>query len=130
PGFITMGQRLGSEKLDRYIREFGFGSSTESGIAGESKGILFSKEAFGPVEQATTSFGQGISVTPIQQVQAVAAAINGGKLYKPYIVKSIKDSDGKTIKEFKPELKRQVISEETSAKVRHALESVVANGSG
>lgn len=130
PGFITMGQRLGSEKLDRYIREFGFGSSTESGIAGESKGILFSKEAFGPVEQATTSFGQGISVTPIQQVQAVAAAINGGKLYKPYIVKSIKDSEGKTLKEFEPELKRQVISEETSAKVRHALESVVANGSG
>lgn len=130
PGFITMGQRLGSEKLDRYIRAFGFGSSTESGIAGEAKGILFSKEAFGPVEQATTSFGQGISVTPIQQAQAVAAAINGGNLYKPYIVKAVKDHKGKVIKEFEPELKRRVISEETSAQVRHALESVVANGSG
>lgn len=130
PGFVTMGQRLGGEKLNKYIRDFGFGQSTESGIAGESKGILFSEEAFGPVEQATTAFGQGISVTPIQQVQAVAAAINGGSLYKPYIVKEIKDASGKTQQAFHPELKKQVISEETSAQVREALESVVANGSG
>jgi stage V sporulation protein D (sporulation-specific penicillin-binding protein) len=87
PGFVEIGQRLGGEKLDQYIRAFGFGESTHSNIAGESKGILFSKKAFGPVEQATTAFGQGISVTPIQQVQAVAAVINGGNLYKPYIVK-------------------------------------------
>lgn len=130
PGFIEIGQRLGSERLDKYIRDFGFGQSTDSGIAGEAKGILFSKEAFGPVEQATTAFGQGISVTPIQQVQAVSAAINGGNLYKPYIVKEIKDEKGNTIQSFEPELKRRVISEETSAQVREALESVVANGSG
>lgn len=130
PGFVVIGQRLGGEKLNQYIRDFGFGQSTESGIAGESKGILFSEEAFGPVEQATTAFGQGISVTPIQQVQAVAAAINGGQLYKPYIVKEIKDANGKTQQAFKPELKKQVISEEASAQVREALESVVANGSG
>ena len=91
PGFVEMGRRLGGDKLDKYIRDFGFGQTTGSGIAGESKGILFSKEGFGPVEQATTAFGQGISVTPIQQVQAVAAAINGGNLYKPYIVKEIVD---------------------------------------
>lgn len=130
PGFIEIGQRLGSEKLDQYIRDFGFGESTGSGIAGEAKGILFSKEAFGPVEQATTAFGQGISVTPIQQVQAVAAAINGGFLYRPYIVKEIKNDKGETLQSFEPELKRRVISEETSAQVREALESVVANGSG
>lgn len=130
PGFVEMGRRLGGDKLDKYIRDFGFGQTTGSGIAGESKGILFSKEGFGPVEQATTAFGQGISVTPIQQVQAVAAAINGGNLYKPYIVKEIVDSNGKTIQTFGPELKNKVISEETSKEVRHALESVVANGSG
>lgn len=130
PGFVTIGQRLGGEKLNKYIRDFGFGQSTESGIAGESKGILFSKEGFGPVEQATTSFGQGISVTPIQQVQAVAAAINGGNLYKPYIVKKIVDTKGKPLKTFEPELQKQVISEETSKQVRESLESVVANGSG
>lgn len=130
PGFIEIGQRLGGEKLDRYIRDFGFGETTGSGIAGEAKGILFSKKAFGPVEQATTAFGQGISVTPIQQVQAVAAAINGGYLYRPYIVKEIKNDKGETLQSFEPEMRRRVISEETSAQVREALESVVANGSG
>ncbi|WP_339254852.1 penicillin-binding transpeptidase domain-containing protein [Sporosarcina sp. FSL W8-0480] len=130
PGFIEIGRRLGGDKLDKYIRDFGFGESTGSGIAGEAKGILFSQKAFGPVEQATTAFGQGISVTPIQQVQAVAAAINGGYLYKPYIIKEIKNDKGETIQSFEPEMKRRVISEETSAKVREALESVVANGSG
>ncbi|WP_435371933.1 penicillin-binding transpeptidase domain-containing protein [Sporosarcina luteola] len=130
PGFIEIGQRLGGEKLDKYIRDFGFGETTGSGIAGEAKGILFSKEAFGPVEQATTAFGQGISVTPIQQVQAVAAAINGGYLYRPYIVKEIKNDKGETLQSFEPEMRRRVISEETSAQVREALESVVAKGSG
>lgn len=130
PGFVEMGQRLGGKKLDQYIRNFGFGQSTGSGIAGEAKGILFTEKAFGPVEQATTAFGQGISVTPIQQVQAVAAAVNGGYLYRPYIVKEILDDKGKAIQTFEPEMQRQVISEETSKQVREALESVVANGSG
>ena len=131
PGFIEMGQRVGSEKLLQYIKDFGFGETTGSNIPGEASGILFSKEAFGPVEHATTSFGQGIAVTPIQQIQAVAAAVNGGKLFTPYVVSKVVDSEsGKTIIENKPELKRTVISEETSAQVRNALESVVANGSG
>ncbi|WP_124071242.1 penicillin-binding transpeptidase domain-containing protein [Filibacter tadaridae] len=130
PGFVEIGQRLGGKKLSSYIRDFGFGESTGSGIAGEAKGILFSEKAFGPVEQATTAFGQGISVTPIQQVQAVAAAINGGYLYRPYIVKEIKDDSGKVLLSSSPEMRKQVISEETSKQVREALESVVANGSG
>lgn len=130
PGFVEIGQRLGSKKLSKYIKDFGFGESTGSGIAGESKGILFSEKNFGPVEQATTSFGQGISVTPIQQVQAVAAAINGGYLYRPYIVKEITDDKGNALQSFGPEMQRQVISEDTSKQVREALESVVANGSG
>jgi stage V sporulation protein D (sporulation-specific penicillin-binding protein) len=131
PGFIELGQRVGPDKLLQYIKNFGFGEPTGSNIAGEASGILFSKEAFGPVEHATTSFGQGIAVTPIQQVQAVSAAINGGKLYKPYVVSKIVDSEtGKIILENQPELKRTVISEQTSEKVRYALESVVANGSG
>lgn len=131
PGFIEMGQRVGAQKLMGYIKNFGFGESTGSNIAGEASGILFSEEAFGPVEHATTSFGQGIAVTPIQQVQAVAATVNGGKLFTPYVVSEVIDSEsGNTILENKPTLKRTVISEQTSAKVRSALESVVANGSG
>lgn len=131
PGFVELGQRVGSEKLLDYIHKFGFGEKTGSKIAGEASGILFSKDSFGPVEMATTSFGQGISVTPIQQVQAVSAAINGGTLYKPYVVSKIIDSKtDKTLVEYKPEAKRKVVSEKTSAQVRSALESVVAKGSG
>lgn len=131
PGFVELGQRVGADKLLKYIHAFGFGEKTGSKIAGESTGILFSKDSFGPVEMATTSFGQGISVTPIQQIQAVSAVINGGTLYKPYVVSKIVDSNSnETLVEYKPEAKRQVISEKTSEKVRLALESVVAKGSG
>lgn len=85
----------------------------------------------GPVELATTAFGQGVSVTPIQQVTAVSAAINGGILYKPYIVKSINEPEtNSVIKENKKTVIRKVISENTSKEVRHALESVVSNGTG
>lgn len=131
PGFVELGRRIGPEKLMNYIKTFGFGEKTGSNIAGEASGILFSKENYGPVEHATTSFGQGISVTPIQQIQAVAAVINGGKLYTPYVVSKIIDPEtGETIVENKPKLKRTIISENTSKIVREALESVVANGSG
>ena len=76
-----MGQKLGKERLFRYIRNFGFGYKTGIDLNGEATGILFSLDKVGPVELATTAFGQGVSVTPIQQITAVSAAINGGKLY-------------------------------------------------
>ncbi len=114
-----------------YIDKFGFGKKTGVDLNGEASGIIFDRSKVGPVELATTAFGQGVSVTPIQQVTAVSAAINGGTLYKPYIVKSVNEPETNTVvKENTPIEIRKVISEETSAKVRNALESVVANGSG
>lgn len=114
-----------------YIKEFGFGKKTGVDLNGETSGILFDVDKMGPVELATTSFGQGISVTPIQQIRAVSAAINGGSLYTPYIVHSLLESETNSlIKQNKPQKIKQVISTETSALVRYALESVVANGSG
>lgn len=131
PGFVVLGQRLGKNKLFEYIDKFGFGRKTGIDLNGEGTGIIFDLNKVGPVELATTAFGQGVSVTPIQQITAVSAAINGGKLYKPYIVKSINEPETNTvIQENKKTLVRQVISEKTSAEVRRALESVVANGSG
>ena len=131
PGFVVLGQRLGKNKLFEYIDKFGFGKKTGIDLNGEGTGIIFDLNKVGPVELATTAFGQGVSVTPIQQITAVSAAINGGKLYKPYIVKSINEPETNTvIQENKKILVRQVISEKTSAEVRRALESVVANGSG
>ncbi|RYG74077.1 stage V sporulation protein D [Lentibacillus lipolyticus] len=131
PGFVTLGEKLGKERLFSYIDEFGFGKKTGIDLRGEGKGILFDEENVGPVELGTTSFGQGVSVTPIQQVMAVAAAINGGKLYEPRIAKEwIDPQTGETVDKMKPNLKENVISKETSKKVRRALESVVAKGTG
>lgn len=131
PGFVELGQRLGKDDLFKYIRNFGFGERTGIDLAGESKGILFNMAKVGPVEQATTAFGQGVSVTPIQQVAAVAAAVNGGTLYEPFVAKELVDPrTGKAVMQKEPVAKRKVISEKTSKEVRRALESVVAKGTG
>lgn len=131
PGFVELGNRLGKEKLFDYIDKFGFGKKTKVDLNGEAEGIIFNLDKVGPVELATTAFGQGVSVTPIQQITAVSAAINGGILYKPYIVKSLNDPETNSVIKENTKVKvRQVISDETSREVRRALESVVTNGSG
>ena len=130
-GFVELGNRLGKEKLFSYINKFGFGKKTGIDLNGEATGILFPLSKVGPVELATTAFGQGVSVTAIQQITAVSAAINGGTLYKPYIVKSIVEPNtNEIIKENHPQKVRQVISTDSSAQVRNALETVVAYGTG
>ena len=130
-GFVELGNRLGKEKLFSYINKFGFGKKTGIDLNGEATGILFPLSKVGPVELATTAFGQGVSVTAIQQITAVSAAINGGTLYKPYIVKSIVEPNtNEIIKENHPQKVRQVISADSSIQVRNALETVVAYGTG
>ena len=131
PGFVTMGERLGKEKLMNYINKFGFSEKTGIDLNGESTGLLFKTNKMGPVELATTSFGQGISVTPIAQVSAVSASINGGFLYEPYLVSLMTEPETNSVVYQKEKIvKRKIISESTSELVRFALESVVANGSG
>lgn len=131
PGFVSLGQKLGKERLYKYIYNFGFGKKTGIDLNGESTGILFNLNNVGPVELATTAFGQGISVSAIQQITAVSAAINGGTLYKPYIVKRIADPNtNEIVLENKPQIVRKVISNESSETVRMALETVVAYGTG
>lgn len=125
PGFVKLGLSLGKEKLFNYINALGFGKKTGIDLNGEATGILFDINKMKDLELATTAFGQGISVTAIQQVSAVSAIINNGSLYTPYIVSKISD------KSISPKLKKSnIVTEETSALVRYALESVVANGSG
>jgi stage V sporulation protein D (sporulation-specific penicillin-binding protein) len=122
---------LGTERLFTYIEKFGFGKKTGIDLQGEGNGILFKEENVGPVELATTSFGQGVSVTPIQQVMAVAASVNGGYLYEPYIAEEWVDPvTEKVVEKKEPNLKHRVISASTSEDLRHALESVVAEGTG
>ena len=131
PGFVKIGQTLGKEKLFSYLEKFGFGSKTGIDLNGESTGIVFKLDRVGNVELSTTAFGQGVSVTPIQQVTAVSAIVNGGYLNKPYIVKNISESKTNTIiKENNKQFVRKVISEETSNIMKRALENVVAKGGG
>lgn len=131
PGFVKLGQLLGKERLFSYINKFGFGEKTGVDLTGESKGILFNLDRVGNVELSTTAFGQGVSVTPIQQVTAISSVINGGYLYKPYILKSINEPlTNEVIDENYKELVRRTISSSTSKTMRLALESVVAKGGG
>lgn len=130
PGFVKLGQMLGKDRLFGYIRKFGFGSKTGIDLNGEATGIIFDLDRVGNVELSTTAFGQGVSVTPIQQVSAVSSVVNGGYLYSPYIAKSITDNTNTILYENKTKLIRNTISSNTSMIMRRALEYVVAKGGG
>ena len=130
PGFVKLGQLLGKERQFTYIDKFGFGEKTGVDLNGEGTGIIFPLNRVGNVELATSAFGQGISVTPIQQVMAVSAVVNGGDLYQPFVVKNISDNTNTVVKSFEKIKKRKVISKKTSEIMRLALENVVAKGGG
>lgn len=125
PVFVEVGQRLGKEKLYKYIKAFGFGSLTGIKLPGEAGGIVRNINAIGPVELANISFGQGISVTPIQLITAFSAVANDGFLMEPRIAKKVIDDEGKTVHEFQPRTVRQVVSKETAATMRQILEFAV-----
>ncbi len=129
PGFMEIGRRLGKDKLFEYVKKYGFGSKTGIDLLGEATGILFDTEKIGNVETATTSFGQGISATPIQIVNGVCACVNGGTLHQPYILKGIGINKNVVYRDEKTII-RQVISKQTSEIMKDALERVVALGTG
>jgi stage V sporulation protein D (sporulation-specific penicillin-binding protein) len=128
--FATLGTKLGQERFYRYIQAFGLGSSLGIDYPGEATGLLQRPKNVGPVELANISFGQGISLTPIQLLSALSTIANGGTLMRPHLVSKIVDPDGFVIKEFQKDPIRQVISQETSKELSLILESVVVNGSG
>ena len=128
PGFIDVAQKLGTEAMLDYIARFGFGEKTGIDLPGEAVGVMFKK--VGPVELATLSFGQGPSVTPIQQTVAMGAIANDGKLMQPYVVAKITDADGQTLQETEPTVVRQVCAPAIATRVAAMLESVVADGGG
>lgn len=130
PAFMQMAQAMGTEKFYDYIYAFGFGSTTGSGISGETSGIVTHQKYITENTLARIGFGQSIAVSPIQLAAAVSAAVNGGELLQPYVVDRIVSESGEVILQNAPTIVRRVISEETSATVREILESVVAEGSG
>ena len=124
-GAIKIGQRLGAERFNYYLKRFGFGEQTGIDFPGERKGILRPIRNMSLVGKNTLYFGQGISVSPLQLAMAFGAIANGGHLMRPYIVKSIVDQKGEAIRNFYPFTIRDVISPETAEKVRGILEGVV-----
>jgi cell division protein FtsI (penicillin-binding protein 3) len=125
-----IGEKLGKNRLYDYLDQFGFGKKTQVEIPGESSGKLINSDRWGPVELATISFGQGISVSALQLAVAFSSLANKGYLMKPYIVKEIVDSKGNIIKRNLPEIKRRVISYETAQMVTDMLVEAVDNGTG
>ncbi|HSW35939.1 MAG TPA: penicillin-binding transpeptidase domain-containing protein [Candidatus Limnocylindrales bacterium] len=130
PAFIELGIRLGEDRLFRYKEAFGFGMTTGIDYPGESAGKIFEAQRMGPLELATTSFGQGITVTPVQQVMAIASMVNGGYLLKPYLVQEMRNAEDEVIYYRDPEVVRQVISSETGQTIAEMMESIIIRGTG
>lgn len=127
-GVIQIANLLGVDKFYEYQREFGFGDYTGIDLPGEAAGLLHEKEAIGPTELATMSFGQTFNCTSIQVMAAFASLINGGNLVKPHVVSQIVDADGNVVMQNDTEVVRRVISEKTSSYMRTALKATVENG--
>ncbi|MBQ7981845.1 MAG: PASTA domain-containing protein, partial [Oscillospiraceae bacterium] len=130
PAFIQIGQALGKDKFYDYFKAFGFTEPTGIDLPGEATSIYVNTSEKGPVELASSSFGQTNKITPLQMITAYAAVVNGGYLVTPYVVDKIVDTNGNVIKTTEPSIKRQVISEETSAQMRQVLEDVVNTKGG
>lgn len=132
PAFIKMGLSIGTETYYKYLKSFGLMDKTGIDMIGEVKGLFVDEDYFNSqvVSLASYSFGQTFNVTPIELIRAQAACVNGGYLYEPYIVDQVLDEDGNVLSQHDTTPVRQVISEETSAIVREALEYVVSSGSG
>ena len=128
PALATVAGKMGVDTFYKYIDMYGITERTGVDYPGETGSIMYNSDDVGPVELATMGYGQSISLTPIQLLTAVSAIGNDGILLQPRYVKSLTDSDGKVVKEYKAKEVRRVISEETAAEMREAMEYVVSDG--
>lgn len=122
--FMDLALRMGTNSFYSYLKKFGIGSKTGIDIASESSGILMKQSSVKNVDLARIGFGQAVAVTPIQIITAFCAAINGGELLQPYLVKSATDSQGNVILENNKKVKTRVISQNTSNLINNLLENV------
>ena len=130
PSFIQLGQRIGKERFYKYLQAFGLLEKTGIRMSGESNSIFYNIDDCHEVELATMSFGQRFSITPLQLITAVSASVNGGNLMQPRIVSKVVNTDTGVETELAPVKVRQVISEETSNKIKSMMKSVVTDGTG
>ena len=129
-GTYKIAEKVGDEQLYRYSRKFGFGAKTGIDLNGESSGIVRNTDEWSSHSLASFAIGHEVAVTALQIVNAFAAIANGGTLMRPYIVKTVVDPSGKTIREYKPKKIRRVISAKTAGKLKDIFEGVVDHGTG
>lgn len=125
-----IGEKLGKEKLVAGLRAFGFGEKSGLGVPGEARGALGDPKKMAQIALDTTSFGQGMSATGMQEVMAMAAIANGGLLLKPYLVEKISAPNGTVLQQGQREVVRRVLKPDTSRTVTAMLEEVVQKGTG
>ena len=130
PAFISIGQKLGKDLFCQYFEAFGLTERTGIDLPGETSSVYCPRSRMGEVELASSSFGQTNSLSPIEMITGYAAVINGGTLLKPYVVSKIVDKDGNVVMTNEKTVRRQVISADTSAEMRKALQAVVENNGG
>ncbi len=128
PVFMQVGEMLGADTFFRYFEGFGLTEKTGIDLIGESTSIYYTAEELGPTQLATSSFGQSFRVTPIQMITAAACMANGGYLVQPHVVEKILDDEGNIVKTIDTTVKRQVVSEETSARVSSMLQYTATVG--
>ena len=129
-GMVQLGMQLGAERMIDYSKRFGFGSPTGIELPGEESGILYEPQNMWEPDIATMAIGQGIAVTPLQELRAICAIANGGELLQPYIIKKIVAADGTVLREGKKQVVRNVITTQVAAQMRSMMEQVVASGGG
>lgn len=130
PVFVEMGLRLGIDRFYDYLSDFGIGQATGVDIPGEASGIVIPRSTVKRVDIARIGFGQSVAVTPVQMLTAACAAINGGRLMTPCVVREITDGSGETIYQSQTRVRANPIKAETSAMMRALLEAVVREGGG
>ena len=122
--------KMGISDFCKYQELFNFGSRTGIDLPNESSGTVYSENNMHEVELATSSFGQSLTCTMVQELAAFSAVINGGYYYKPHVVRQITNSDGGVVKNVEPILLRQPISSRSSSMLRDYLEATVSEGTG
>lgn len=127
-GFAKLGKKLERELLYKYLTDFGFGEKTGIDLPGEEDGLLHKPNRWFEIDLAAISFGQGVSVTPLQMVVAMGVIANGGLLMEPYLVERILDGQGDQIYRRQPNAVRRVISESTAKTVRNMMVGVTESG--
>jgi stage V sporulation protein D (sporulation-specific penicillin-binding protein) len=130
PVFMAIGERLGADLFHDYLLRFGFHERTGIDLPGEAVGIMYNADRIGPVELATMSFGQSLTITPLQLVSAAATVVNGGYRVTPHVGMRLLDANGNVVDEFVPPVGTQIIPTEVSDSMRFVLESVVSVGTG